>query len=103
MSEGMINLNTEELRNFGSKLISIEEDMKTICISMKKHVTDAGGQLMDENNKFLFEEVHNMIEELEKLLDGGISEIGQSQISKADAINNALEEMKKAIMAKKSE
>ena len=83
MSDNMINVNPHERQKFAQKLIDFEEDMKNVLQSMKNRLDTASGLLRDEGSQFYIAEANNMVEELEQLMNGSLSDIGGEHLGKA--------------------
>ncbi len=85
MAENLINVDPQARQAFGDKLNDFETNMKSVLASMKSRLDTASDVLADPGSQFYITEGKNLVEELEKLLDGSLSECGTSQKIKGKA------------------
>lgn len=85
MADNLINVDPQARLAFGEKLNEFEANMKAVVASMKSRLDTAAGVLADPGSQHYIAEGKNLVEELEKLLDGSLSECGTAQKSKAQA------------------
>ena len=83
MPDNTINVDPYERLKFAEKLITFEEDMKIAVQSIKSRLDTASGVLQDPGSQFFISEGNNLVESLEKLLSGSLSESGAEQKGKA--------------------
>ncbi len=83
MSDNTINVNPHERQKFAKKLIAFEEDMKNALQSMKNRLETASGLLTDAGSQFYIAEGRNLVEELEQLMNGNLSDTGAKHLGKA--------------------
>ena len=85
MADDKINVDPQQRLAFAKKLLSFEEQMKTTVQQLKTRLETASGHLQDPGSAHYIAEGLNLVDELEKLLDGGITQIGTEQAGKATA------------------
>ena len=85
MSDNMINVDPRERLLFAQKLVNFETDMKAAIKSLKDRLNDAAGQLEDPGSKHYIAESRILVEELEALFDGSITDVGNTHKGKAQA------------------
>lgn len=83
MPDNMINVDPRERLKFGEKLIAFEEQMKAAAQSVRNRLNEAEGHLQDPGSKFYIAEGINLVDSIEALLDGGITEAGAVHKGKA--------------------
>ena len=83
MPNDLINVDPYYRKKVGESLISYEEKMKNVVQSLKNRLSEASGHLQDPGSKHYIAEAQNLVEALEKILDGGITECGTNHKNKA--------------------
>ena len=83
MPNDLINVDPYMRRKVGQSLIDYEADMKNILQSLKNRLLTASGFLYDPGSKHYIAEALNMVEEIEKLMDGGMTDCGTEHRNKA--------------------
>ena len=83
MPNDLIHVDPYYRKTMGEKLIAYEAEMKRALQSLKNRLSEAAGHLQDPGSKHYIAEAQNMVEELEKLMDGGITECGTMHKTKA--------------------
>ena len=85
MSDNMVNVDPQERLKFAQKLVDFETDMKAAIQSLKNRLDQAAGQLEDPGSKYYLAEANILVEELEALFNGSISDVGNTHKGKAQA------------------
>ena len=83
MADDKINVDPGQRLKFARSLISYEEEMKAAVLAIKERLNTASGHLQDPGSVHYIAEGLNLVEELESLLDGGITQIGTEHAGKA--------------------
>lgn len=83
MPDDKINVDPQQRLKFAKSLLSFEEDMKNAVQSLKTRLQTASGHLQDPGSAHYIAEGLNLVDELEGLLDGGITQVGTEQAGKA--------------------
>ena len=83
MPSDLIHVDPYQRKKFGEALVDYETNMKNVVLSLKNRLSEAEGILKDPGSKHYIAETRNLVEALEKLLDGGITECGTGHVTKA--------------------